>query len=168
MALGLDHVDAVGNLLALGEVVVRPVGEVHGDDVGDILQFVGAQLVGTNVDLGVGEELQAAAVVAVAVGEDDFGHPRGEVAQFGQGVDVVADVLASVGGRLLVGHLFGGASGQAGIHQDDLLASVNQIVLKAAAIADVLVVVATFASHNERLGIESVFAEFYCFDFHII
>ena len=64
----------------------------------------------------------------------------------------------------------GEACRQASIYQDDFVASVYQIVLKTATIADVLVKLlgSLFAAKYEWLRIESVFSEFYCFDFHIM
>ena len=54
------------------------------------------------------------------------------------------------------------------LYQNHLAAGVDEVVLQAATIADVVVefVSAFFAAHDERLGVETLFSEFYCFDFH--
>ena len=102
------------------------------------------------------------------VGEQDLGHPFGLVAERREGLHTAADVLADEGQRIFIGCLLGRAGGETGIHQNHLTAGVDEVVLQAAAIADVAVefVGAFFAAHDERLGIEPVFAEFDCFDFH--
>ena len=57
-----------------------------------------------------------------------------------------------------------------GVHQNHLAASVDEVVLKTAAVADIIVefVYAFFAAKGKRLGIEAVGTEFYCSDFHVL
>ena len=69
MALGLDKVDAVGNLLAFGEVVVGTVGIADWNNVCQSLQLNGIYLFLVHIDFRVGETFQFAAVVSMSVGE---------------------------------------------------------------------------------------------------
>ena len=61
-------------------------------------------------------------------------------------------------------------SGKSRIDQDDLATCVYQIVLETTTITDIdLKLIDTlFSAKCERLGVESVFSEFYCFDFPLI
>ena len=97
VALGLDEVDAVVDFLTVGEVVIRAVGEGDGDEIPKPLELGSVQLVGIDIDLGVGEAFQLAAVVGVFVGEQDLGHLLGLVADGREGLHVAADVLAGEG-----------------------------------------------------------------------
>ena len=168
MPLGLDEVDAVVDFLTVREVIIGAVGEADGDEIPKPLELSSVYLVGIDIDLGVGEAFQLAAVVGVFVGEQDLGHPLGLVAEGRERLHIAADVLAGEGQRIFIGCLLGRAGGETGIDENHLAAGVDEVVLQAAAIADVAVelVGAFFTAHNKRLGVETLFSEFYCFDFH--
>ena len=94
---GLDEVDAVVDFLTVREVVIRAVGEADGDEIPKPLELGSVHLVGIDIDLGVGETFQLAAVVGVFVGEQDLGHLLGLVAEGREGLHIAADVLAGEG-----------------------------------------------------------------------
>ena len=169
MSLGLDQVDAVGNLLRLGEVVIGAIGEGYGNKIVQALKLFSTHLFGIDIDLGVGERTQLAAVVSVLVGEQDLGHLLRLVAESGQCFHIGADVFAREDQRSLVGVLLGCTCRNTGIYQYDLRACIYQVVLQAAAIADVVVklVHTLLTTEYEWLGIEPVTTEFDCFNFHI-
>ena len=104
----------------------------------------------------------------MAMGNQNFRHLLRLVTKGLESIHIAADVLAGEDGRILIGHFFGSPSRNAGIHQYHLAARVNQIVLKTATIAHVLVKLfhSFLASKHEGLSVESVSAEFYCFDCH--
>ena len=154
--------------MAFGEVVVGTIGIADGNEVRESLKLHSIHLLLVHIDLRIGETFQFAGVVSMLVCNQYFRHLFRLVAKGLEGIHIATDVLAGINGRVLVGHFLWKACRQAGIHQNHFATRINQIVLKSAAIADVLIklVLSFLASEHEGLGIESVLTEFYCFDFH--
>ena len=102
------------------------------------------------------------------VGQQYLCHLLWFVSQCCQSIHIVADALTDIDGCRLLWCTIGETCWQASIHQDDFVAGVYQIVLQTATIADVHVklLLSFLATKYEWLRIESVFAEFYCFDVH--
>ena len=168
VTLGLDVVDAVGYLLAFGEVVIGTVGIADGDDVRQSLQFSSIYLFLIHINLRVGKTFQFAGMVRMFVGNQNLRHLFWLVAEVLEGIHIATDILAGIDGRILIGHFLWESCWQAGIYQNHLATRINQIVLKTAAIADVLIkfLFSFLTSEYEGLSIESVSAEFYCFNLH--
>ena len=78
-------------------------------------------------------------MVGMLVGQQYLCNLLWLVAQYSQGIHIFADALTDIDGRRLLWCTIGEACWQTGIYQDDFVASVYQIVLKTATIADVLV-----------------------------
>ena len=168
VALGLDEIDAFQDLLALREVIIGAIGERHRDNILNALQLGGGQLIGIDVDLRMGEGAQLAGVVAVPVSQQDLRHLLRLVAQSGKCLHVAADVPAGEAKAGFVRLFLRCTGGQAGVHQNHLVAGVDEIVLQAAAIADIVVefLLSFFPSEGKGLGVEPVFSEFDCLDDH--
>ena len=98
VAFGLDVVDAVGYLLAFGEVVVGTIGIADGNKVRESLQFGGIHLFLVHIDLRIGETFQFAGVVSMLVCNQYFRHLLRLVAKGLEGIHIAADVLAGEDG----------------------------------------------------------------------
>ena len=101
-------------------------------------------------------------MVSVFVGKQDLRDLFGLVAKCLESVHIAVNILACKDRTVLIGNFFGCSGRQSGINKDNFIASVNQIVLQTAAIADILVIFirAFLAAEYEWLRIESVFSEF--------
>ena len=93
-ALGFDVVDAVGYLLAFGEVVVGTVGIADGNEVRQSLQLFGIHLFLVHIDLRIWEAFQLASVVSMLVGNQYLRHLLGLIAKGLEGIHIAADVFA--------------------------------------------------------------------------
>ena len=78
-------------------------------------------------------------MVGMLVGQQYLCNLLWFVSQCSQSIHIVADALTNIDGRRLLWCTIGEACWQTGIYQDDFVASVYQIVLQTATIADVLV-----------------------------
>ena len=107
-------------------------------------------------------------MVGMLVGQQYLCNLLWLVSQCSQSVHIVADAFTDIDGRRLFWCTIWETCWQTGIYQYNLLASVYQIVLQTATIADVFVklLLSFLATKYEWLRIESVFSEFYSFDVH--
>ena len=55
MSLGLDKVNAIGNLLTLREVVISTVSKLYWHDVWDVLELVSSNFFCIHINLSIGE-----------------------------------------------------------------------------------------------------------------
>ena len=94
VTLGLDVVDAVGYLLAFGEVVVGTIGIGDRHEIRESLKLRSVHLLFVYVDLCIGETLQFASVVSMLVGNQNLCHLLRLVAEVLQGIHIATDVLA--------------------------------------------------------------------------
>ena len=118
----------------------------------------------------MGEGPQLAGMVRVLVGQENLRHLFGPITQGGKGLHIAADIPAGEDGAGLIRRFLRRPGGDAGVHQDDLAAGVDQIVLQAAAIANSGVEFPgpLLSAEGKGLGIKPVPAEFHCFDFHLV
>ena len=94
VALRLDEPQAVGNLHGVGEVVIG-LAKLGADDVVS-LQFHRIGVLGSDINLGIGEFADAVAVVGVLVGDENLGHLLGFVARSGEGLHIVGNLLSHI------------------------------------------------------------------------
>ena len=166
VAPGREVGHALGDLLAGREVVVSAVLEINGDDVRK-LQLRRLALLAGGVYLRVGERAQLTGVVGVLVGDEDLRDLLRLVAQRRERIHIGIDLPAHVNDGLLVHHLLRHLGRHAGVHQDHLIAGVDQVVLQAGAVLDRGVdPLRPLAAHGEELGHKAVFIELDCLDFH--
>lgn len=107
-------------------------------------------------------------MVAVFVGQENLRHLLALVAQRSKSIHIVADGLPGIIHRRFIHHFFRETGRESGIHQDHLASGVDEVVLQAAAVTDILVkpLRSFLSSKRERLGIVPILSEFYCLDFH--
>ena len=58
MSLGLDKVNAIGDLLTLREIVIRSVSELNRNYIRNVLEFVCSNLFRIDINLCIGEGAQ--------------------------------------------------------------------------------------------------------------
>ena len=167
VSLGGQQINAVGDLFGGVEGVIRTILVLHAHDIRTVeLQRV--RLLGGEIDLRVGEAPQLPGVVLVLVGHEDLRHLLGAIAQGPEGGHIVDDAAPQVDLRILVDYHVGKFRRQSRIHQNDLVAGVDEIVLKARAVADFRIEFfhSVFTAQSERLRHEPLLVEFDCLDFH--
>lgn len=104
------------------------------------------------------------------VSQQNFGHLLRPITQCGKGLHIAGDILACIDCSRFIRHFFRCSRRKAGIHQNDFVSGINQIVGEAGAILDGVIKFfgSFFSAENKRLCGKTVFSEIDCFDFHNI
>ena len=168
MSLRFDVVNSFGDFLALREVVVSAVRERNGNDVCKSLKLVSRNLLFVYVNFSIREGLQLTGVIRMFVRQKNLRNLLRSVACFRERLHVACDVLARKCETFFIGNFLRGSCRKTCIYENHLVAGIDQIVLKASAIANVNVelIQAFFAAEGEGLCVKTIFSELNCFDFH--
>ena len=76
-------------------------------------------------------------MIAVLVGQEDRRHLLRPVAERGKCLHIAGNIFPREQGAVFVRHLFRRSRRKSGIHKNHLITGIDQVVLKAAPIADV-------------------------------
>ena len=132
------------------------------------LELHGVGILGSDINLGIGELADAVAVVVVLVGNEDLGHLLGFVACNGEGLHIVGHFIAHIERSAILPGRSCKVGFEAGVNQYHLVARVDEKVLQTAAVDDLGIegLASLFAAKGERLVHETAIKHADCFDFH--
>ena len=169
VALSFDKVNSVGDFFCLREVVVSAVlvGAAH--NVRGV-KFHGVSVFGRDENLRIREVLDGRGMVRVLVRDENFGDLLGLVAKFCKRFHVVFLLFAHVK-RCAEFFLGSGVPiCKPCIDEDDFAPGVDEKVLQAAAVDNLLVelVFAFFTAKGKRLVHETMVKHAYGFNFHML
>ena len=170
VALGLDEPKTGSHLLGTGEVLVGFL-IFRTYDVTSLRKVHCVGILRRDIDLGVGKLCDAFGVIAMLVGNEDFGHLLRLVAQCSERRHIVVHLVAHVEwcAQLLGWGRHAGL--EARVDEDDTFVGLDEEVLERAAIDDLLVehVLTFLSAKGERLMHEAVVIHAHgldSFDFH--